>query len=885
VRERRAHGRRRVAGVAGACLATALIPGPLHAGRTGTIAGRVLDEQQRPIVAATIAVAGQPLGAYSNAQGHYTILNVPPGTYSLNISRIGFTAVVVQEVVVSADQTTRVEVALAEATLKAETVVVTAERLPVEVNITSSQARLSSAEIEALPVQELQDVVNLQAGVVDGHFRGGRSGEVQYQVDGVSMNNAFDNAPSLRVDRSLLQEVQVISGTFDAEYGQAMSGVVNAVLKQGTPEFAWSAELFTGGFFFPEAEGARLTEDPFEPTEVQNYQLTLSGPLGSAKTLYFLSGRRYRFEDFVYGSHLFVPTDRYDAENKIFSPSGDGERVALGYSDEWSGAVKITNTSIHDLKLSYQALFNDVDGRRGSFAYRLNPDGLSLQHTFSIAHGLDLTRLLGKASFLDLSLRQNYFSYEDYAYADLFDPRYDAAGPAMGDADYENGAIVQGVDLNRFEQETNAFLLKAAVVGQATHEHQVKGGVDLQFPLVRFGAPGTLTYTNGQLLRHLDEPPDYPGVREYHPVIAAAFLQDNIDWKDLTLRGGARLDYFDANSTIPSDLANPANAIAGAPQSVPQPTTTKVKVAPRLGVAYPITPRAAFHFAYGHFYQYPPIGQIFTNSDFSVLARLQAGSISYGVLGNPDIEPEQTVQYEFGYKQALTDHLGFDFTVFYKDIRNLLGVAFISTYNDAEYAMLTNADFGDVVGFTMALDHRKVGPASLSLDYTFQRAEGNSSDPRETATRAAAGADPRPRLLPFNWDQTHTLNLTAALAAPDRYSASMVLRVASGQPYTPVIESGFGQGLETNTGRKPAGFVIDLRGEWHVRRVRGLSFFGRVFNLTDARYFNGPVFASTGSPYYSRFPTTDAAALEDPTRFYPPRRIEVGIALGDGGGR
>jgi hypothetical protein len=301
-----------------------------------------------------------------------------------------------------------------------------------------------------------------------------------------------------------------------------------------------------------------------------------------------------------------------------------------------------------------------------------------------------------------------------------------------------------------------------------------------------------------------------------------------------------------------------------------------------LGVSYPILDRAAIYFAYGHFRQFPAIGQIFNNADYDVLTNLQAGTTSYGVLGNPDVSPESTVQYEMGYKHALSADLGADVTVFYKNVRNLLGVEFISTYNDAEYARLTNVDFGDVLGFTVAVDHRALGPASISLDYTWQRALGNASDPRETATRAAAGEDARPRLVPFNWDQRHTLNLTAVLSAPGRYTASAILRLASGQPYTPVIESGFGQGLDTNSGRKPVGVLLDLRGEraagdWFGTQV---NLFGRVLNVLDTRYFNGPVFTSTGSPYYSRFPEPDKGALADPTRFYPPRRIEIGLRLG-----
>jgi hypothetical protein len=166
------------------------------------------------------------------------------------------------------------------------------------------------------------------------------------------------------------------------------------------------------------------------------------------------------------------------------------------------------------------------------------------------------------------------------------------------------------------------------------------------------------------------------------------------------------------------------------------------------------------------------------------------------------------------------------------------------------------------------------------MDYTWQFAQGNGSDPRETATRASAGEDPRPRLAPLTWDQRHTFNLTVNVAWPGAVSTSAVLRTASGQPYTPALSTGFSSGLETNSGRKPGGLLLDLRGERPFRvGVMGATLFGRVFNVFDSRYFNGFVFNSSGSPYYSRYPAADLVTLNDPTRFYPPRRIEIGIGL------
>jgi hypothetical protein len=78
--------------------------------------------------------------------------------------------------------------------------------------------------------------------------------------------------------------------------------------------------------------------------------------------------------------------------------------------------------------------------------------------------------------------------------------------------------------------------------------------------------------------------------------------------------------------------------------------------------------------------------------------------------------------------------------------------------------------------------------------------------------------------------------------------------------------------------------LVDLRGEIPLGLgTSDVRMFGRVFNLLDTRFFNGAVFASTGSPYYSRFPVADAASLIDPSRFYAPRRFEIGITMRGGG--
>jgi outer membrane receptor protein involved in Fe transport len=868
----------------------------LPAGTTGKISGRVTDATTKePLTGAAVIIMNTRLGAATDLDGYYTILNIPPERYDVQIRMIGYRPMTIRNVQVSVNTTTKVDATMQDESVTADAVVVTAQRPVVDVNATSTTATVTDKDIKALPVQELQDIVNLQAGVVDGHFRGGRDGEVQYQVNGVSVNNVYNNTSTVRIDRSLIQEVQVITGTFDAEYGQAMSGVVNTVLKSGGETFEANGEFFGGTFVYPSG-GMRGLDYKFHPAEIQSFQASLNGPTGLPQTFFLVNVRRNIFNDYLWGQRLFNPTDFFVSVDTSQHGTGDGTELAVSYNKEWSGLAKITNRSLPAIEISYQALVNDINATPnpgGAWAWRYNPDGMTHQHTRSIVHGLDFTHTLSTTTFYTVSLRQNYFDYTDWAYDDFMDPRYDAAGVPKSFTEpnhiYEgiplHGAVVGGVDFNRFQQKTNTFVAKGSVTSQVSRSHQLKFGAEYQISKMDFGTDYVLTNELDSvgvqhLARHGKELPTYPGVQTYKPISVAGYGQDVIEWNDLTIRAGLRYEYFNARAYVPSDLANPANAIPGAPESYAKPTTPKYTIAPRLGVSYPITERSSVFFSYGHFYQLPNLGDMYNNANYGRLSLLQASVPDYAPMGNPDVKPERTIQYEFGYKNAVTDFLGVSINLFYKDIRDLLGVMFVNTYTSAQYSILANMDFGNVTGFTLTLDQRRIGIVSSTIDYTWQMAQGNSSSPQETAQLAQAGLDPRPRQIPFNWDQRHTLNATIQLSQPDNYSTSVIMRYGSGQPYTPSIGLGLSNQIEPNSGRKQDVFLVDLRLEKYFTISNWqLSVFARVFNLFNTTFFNGFVFSNTGSPDYSLTPITDQNTLANPTRYYAPRRIEIGVSM------
>ena len=864
---------------------------PFHYAQSGKLSGKVTDENGEPLIGVNVLIAGTTQGAATDFDGFYSILNVRPGTYTVNYRYIGYQAKVIQNVSVNVDRTTSIDVTLNPEVIEGEVVTIVAEKPIVEFNQTSTVKNISKEDIRSLPVQNLSDIVNLQAGSVqttDGqfHIRGGRGGEVQFQVEGVSINNPFNNQASLSIDRSIIEQVSVVSGTFDAKYGQAMSGIVNTTLKSGGDKFAFSGEIY-GGDYLPFDNTRYPNNKDFLPYTLQNYQLTLSGPTYIPNTTFLISGRRFHNDGFLYGERRFEPTDSNNIGAGIVYPTGDRKKVPLDPYDEWSGQFKLTNNSIQKVSLSYIAIVNYLWGKAYNFAYRLNPDGLKDKQTFSINHGIDFTHTLSNEMFYKLSIRHNYYDYKEYKYKSIYDPRYIAADYPKSISGYEYGAIISGVDYGRNSQLTNFLVSKLDYTWQFNKSNFLEAGVEGQINELKFGPPGQLVIQSDPRTgivrlqpKEIDPvDPRFKKVETYKPIQGAAYIQDRIELGDLVVRAGLRYEYFDPQALIPSNLQNPANTINGVPGSVLIKSKIKHTLAPRLGFGFPLTDKSALHFSYGHFYQMPNYNALYENANYQVLEFLTGGATyQQDYLGNPDLRPQVTVQYEVGLKQALNDNLGIDLTFFYKDIRDLLGTEVIETYNFGQYARNTNTDYGSVSGITFSLVQRPVGNFGASIDYSLLFANGNSSDPNETANRALGGQDPRPRDIPFTWDQRHTLNITALYQIPDDFSISTIIRYASGQPYTPELGVGFMTVQEQNSGRKPSYVTVDLRAEKYFNfNAAYFSVFLRVFNVFNQNFVNGAVFADTGNPETSL--TLRPGEPLDPNRFSPPRRIEFGISF------
>ena len=198
----------------------------LFAQNGGKISGVITDAVTgEPLIGANIVVLGTSMGAASDLEGSYFILNIPAGKFDLQASMIGYDKMVQRGVIVNSGRTTTADFKINPTALEQEAVTVEATRPDVEPEKTSTSSIIRSEDVQQLAgMRSVGDVIGLAADVTDGHFRGGRSGEELYTLQGMGITNPLDNSTGLLPIMSAVEEVEVVTSGFGAQYGNAQSG-------------------------------------------------------------------------------------------------------------------------------------------------------------------------------------------------------------------------------------------------------------------------------------------------------------------------------------------------------------------------------------------------------------------------------------------------------------------------------------------------------------------------------------------------------------------------------------------------------------------------------------------------------------------------------------
>ena len=598
-----------------------LVVSILSGGTTGKLTGRVVDQATgEPLIGCNIIIVGQNQGAATDEKGQYFILNIMPGTYTVKAMMIGYATATVQDVQISVDLTTTLDFSLAVEVLGGEEITVMAQRPTVKMDLTSSEARISSDQIDVMPVNEIWDVISIQSGITKDagggiHIRGGRSREVAYWVDGVSVTDGYDGGLAIAVDNNAIQELQVISGTFNAEFGQAMSGIINMITKDGGEEYHGSVSHYIASYATRDEKLKGLKGWNFD--NERNTEFNLSGPVpGLRKFITFYTNiRTNQTRGWLNAWKVFNKDGIITPRALAWVMGTNSQEPAiypLSARKKLNTNTKLTFNLRPNLKLRLNLMTSNERYQDYRHEAQWSPEGELWRYNIGQNMKISLTHTISPRTFYNVDIAQFSKNYHHYAYSsetdsNYIDPYYFLHTQIVLPP---SSFKIWGANMNRFERQTITKLGKFDFTSQINPLHQIKFGAevrnyaltlvdydiedaDLTDTLFTMKIPGkhiiqwdassqswvVMNFHDSSAIKTgfqtKSEAEDFSEFynkyvefgRNYYrekPKEFSAYIQDKIEFKSVIINIGLRYDWFNSNGRIPT---NPAEPYLGNPRN------------------------------------------------------------------------------------------------------------------------------------------------------------------------------------------------------------------------------------------------------------------------------------------------------------------------------
>ncbi len=873
------------------CLATA------QGGGTGSITGKVTDDAGKPLPYANVLILGTAWGAMSNEAGVYTIKNVPVGTYTLRVMLIGYEDQRVADVRVDRGESASADFKLKQKVVGIMDLVdVTAARERIKLKESSTGHQLRASDVENLPVDEVSELIGLKAGVVaqggELHFRGGRGGEVQYQVDGVPVRDPLVGG-GVSLAALAIESADVIMGGLDAQYGNAQSGVINYKTKEGGQSFEGEIYYLTDRYGQPDNTfdnmdrvfvglgGPSPIKDltyyiSTEGTWQDNYPKTTERRSRHTLLNFISLGDRKNNNVRVQGKLAYRIGPSYKLTAEVLRNDSKYDNYIHAWSREGYVQTFVDTTQTGDIVLRHGRWSpTQVDS---TYSYYN-----AAEHTPNIENGFDQVKLVWTHTIDANTFYSVRFSRSHF----VLDQRVKGKQPWEYD-----GESARDFYYNYYDGEASDFFVIWGDYPAYSHRdtNVLTGKADLTKKHKRhtFQTGMEATYND---MRYLQVDRPYQSNTEgeigatrtryhYYNPEGALYVQDRWEHEGMVLNIGLRYDVFSVGDQIPISEVR---------------ERVKQQYSPRVGIAYPISDRDVFSFHYGRFYQIPARQYIFDDRNV----------FDGRVRGNPNLTNETTVSYQAAIQHLFSELVSGQFSVYYRDVFGLL--------TTDEYPVLgsvgnipqwVNKDYASARGFEATLRRSFGNNFQTEINYAFGVATGVGSDPNARNSQNFAYLPISEQAL--DWDVRHTISTQLYIARPGQWGAGFVWQFSTGFPYTPIERTTREIEPEMiNSRRLPSQTSLDVQAEKYYT-VWGQRF--KVFlqsrnvldskNITSLQPGNG--FAGTGlrgNDYLIYYTETgraggaylgddvnndgieDFVPLNDPRVYGDPRSIRVGVSF------
>ncbi len=875
------------------------LAGTAHGQTAGKLSGRVVDsETGEPLVGANVLIAGTTMGSVSDPDGVYFILNVPPGRYDVQASVVGYQKVLQKGAIVNSGRTTTVNFALSAEAVALQEVVIAATRPDVEPEKTRTSEIIRSEDVQLIAgIRDVADALSLTADITGGHFRGGRTGEEQYMLQGMGITNPLDNSSAFNPIMSAVEEVEVITSGFGAQYGNAQSGVVNISMKEGRRD-RWTSRV--------EARMRAPAVKHFGPSvydpEANPYLKFLLDPgvwKGGGESTRYYTQMADQFDSF-FGLDTNARVQvayalwRYQTKRDLGQTYGND----IDNSIEAATGGPVSNTMrlfmafrsnsywpvfpAEEPDLERQLMGNVVADLGSGASLRLS--GAFAQQTRSIfpsenslgyynwlwdllistqrrkttntQAGVRFTQTLNPRTYYEIKLNSlftNTFQGSpispDWMFAEnlgLPETNYSRmiAATRTGPDRFRVGG---GSDAFR-EENTTTISLEATMTSQVTNAHLLNGGLQLTSYFIDINNRSNVrNNAEGMQLTQYSA----------RPYEAALYLQDKMEFQGLIANVGLRFDLWAENTRYYTDLFSPYRVFTSDSTYVYDselaPTADSPilgRLQPRVGISFPVTTTTVFHLNYGSFMQRPSFQYVVATSESQASGRPNT-------FGNPRLEPQTTNSYDVGIMQGLGAGFTLDVSGYYKDVKNLIQSVIFTDRGGRTYNTYANRDYADIRGFRVSLSKRR-GALIGSVNYHFSVATGKSSTPFNASPAYQEEPNtgeviqnlqdvPIEDIL-LDFDRTHNLvinigYLTGDEWGPELFGAHLLSDISisgtsyirSGQPYTYSIGV-----KQINNMRTPTEYTTNLKLAKKIRNFFGadMTVYAEVFNLFNDRILN-----------------------------------------------
>ena len=779
-----------------------LLTGSISFAQTGNITGTVIDRDTgEPLYGVNILVRGTSFGAVTDFDGLYNIRNIRPGEYSVEYRYIGYERTLVTGVRVEAGEAVEIDVELGQqAVTSDQELVVIGERPIFDVEQSSTGTTFSREQISAAPINRVEEVVGMTAGVVRDptglYIRGGRANETAFIVDGVSAQDPLAGTGfGLDLGANAFADVEVTTGGVDVEHGNVTSGVVSVRTQDGGDDYA-------GTFSHMRDNPGRMTNSQSN-FFTDTFELTLGGPEPISDSILPALGIN------IPGNLYFFMTAQASMTNEFMRRTADQVQTSMIDSDFWS--PRQDNRWNGMFKLTYRP----TSGKRVEAAYQrsltINQNTRMLQivgddvqirpgHQFFFQEDLDNANTYAhdsKLAYIKWTHAISNRMFYDVQVSRLFTRlRADANGrnwrPDSVDGEFDARSIIT-YPITEFPAGENfTFSLPGSGFanngGIATlwHDHyaeeftirsnftrylfdetnRLRFGVEMKFMEYQWiditrpwvGAPieiedGVFSETN-----RLGSTSDIWNVS---PSRGALYVSDQIRYQGLIANIGMRLEYWFPGSYVDNFVDDPLSPIPDAIRQGYKDDTYnffgrrfKMRMLPRINVSFPVRENMVMYFNYSHKSKLPHPTHVYAGLDPFFQDRSFLSN-----LGNPNLDPEVDISYEIGFRYQLTSNDALNITAFWSDKYDFITAERIivsdATGRDTQRSFRVNGDFARVRGIEVSYIKRYSHFLHSNINATFSRAEGLSSTSNDALRDIIAGGQDIGNIVetPLAWDR------------------------------------------------------------------------------------------------------------------------------------